>query len=406
MANLYVTAAGAGTKDGSSWANAMDFATFQVSPFGDSSLTGAVDVFFMGGQTYTITDNRFVTINEDVTQTKRYIGVASGTTAEPPTTADWATGDDRPVIATGAYYIRTDYYQSWFNFRFSGTGSFGIYARYYGFMWNIEVINTNAAAGIYGIYVHGNYFVANCYAEIQSSSTTAIAIVNSGGGIVHKCFIKSVNGGKGFISNSNCQLTDCIIMGGGVENSRGIDAQASVNVNYFNNTIYNFDNGIFCASGQNLLVAINNIFSECTIGINQDIAEHNNNLIFNNNFHNCGTDTVNVSTVWGSLSVDPEFADAAGGDFSVPISSPMVDAGFPLGFGVGGLSKNTIGAYQPTAFPDSDWFPEEGDVRDTIVYGESDQYTGTMAAVALLGEQLRGTLNDETLSGALSEGDL
>ena len=117
MANYYVTVAGAGDNSGDSWANALTVSEFVMSV--NSAIAG--DSYYVAGGTYTFGASINTAADGTGSSPISIIGVNSGTTAEPPTVSDYATGSSRPLFSCGAYTITIDNYWKFLNIRASGT---------------------------------------------------------------------------------------------------------------------------------------------------------------------------------------------------------------------------------------------------------------------------------------------
>ena len=102
----------------------------------------------MGGTNYTLTSNMDCDLtNGTPPDSISIIGVTSATTAEPPTSADWAFGTDRPFFTDGGndYTFELGNAYNLFNTRHSKTGA-GHMARTgdHCFLYNVYMImNSN-----------------------------------------------------------------------------------------------------------------------------------------------------------------------------------------------------------------------------------------------------------------------
>ena len=105
---MYVTVAGAGDNSGDSWANAMALSDFETDLEGSAE---AGDIYYVKEGTYTLTsDLDWSSQDGSYTNPIIIIGVKTETTHEPPEFSDWASGDDRPLIAQGGYALTTGDY--------------------------------------------------------------------------------------------------------------------------------------------------------------------------------------------------------------------------------------------------------------------------------------------------------
>ncbi|NUQ82597.1 MAG: right-handed parallel beta-helix repeat-containing protein [Bacteroidetes bacterium] len=97
----------------------------------------------------------------------------------------------------------------------------------------------------------------------------------------------------------------------------------------------------------------NNIIANNTAGgidrvVNSDVwAVNDVNLLYNNVYNNAGGNYLNgFSAGYGSLAADPQFTNAAGGDFSLNSGSPCINAGQPsTSFLDLDLTRNDLGLY-------------------------------------------------------------
>ena len=99
----YVTQAGAGAKDGLAWASA-----FSVDEWEDELLNNAEadDIFYVLSGTYTLTQAMDFSAKVGTAANPiQIIGVDNE--AAPVTSADWAYGTDRPLIAAAANTFRS-----------------------------------------------------------------------------------------------------------------------------------------------------------------------------------------------------------------------------------------------------------------------------------------------------------
>ena len=85
-ATMYVTVAGAGTKAGTSWANAFGYAEWETDYEGSAE---PGDIYYVEDGTYTLTSDFSTARDGTVDSYIKVIGVATGTTNEPPVSSDW-----------------------------------------------------------------------------------------------------------------------------------------------------------------------------------------------------------------------------------------------------------------------------------------------------------------------------
>jgi hypothetical protein len=112
-----------------------------------------------------------------------------------------------------------------------------------------------------------------------------------------------------------------------------------------NNTIYknsggSISKGINFTTWAGTSAALNNIIAGCTTSINEEVTINFGGW---NCFYNNGSDWTLRA---GDIVADPQFVDAANGDFRLKPTSPCLNAGKPtLNNG-----KTTIGAWQPASY--------------------------------------------------------
>ncbi len=299
-------------------------------------LTAGNIVYFKIG-TYTLTEN-IITAS------------TVGTAADPVVVegynsarGDNPTGDNRPTIVASTY-----------DWRFVGSGN-NTYMTFRNLI--VTSINSNGA-----FYLYAYATVENCKA-IQSSASAYNAFYIASG------FVKIINSeavstnGNAIDARGYSEIIGCYIH----DSSVGIYTYGSVililhniidtcttgiyggDTNYFNkavmnNTIYNCTTGISVTVAERGWLVANNIIDSCTTGASWS-SEVKNSWWDYNNWHNNGTDVSNVTKGDNALALDPQFTDAANGDFS--IGTNLKAQGF-LGVFPGSLSTGylDVGAAQ------------------------------------------------------------
>jgi hypothetical protein len=316
-ADYYVTQTGAGLKDGSDWDNALD--AFQYLLAIDTT-AAAYDIFYVYSDvTVVITAN--VTWNAAYVTT---IGIAD------KDNMTYAYGDDRPLVAAGVYawICNTGGVQK--NIRFTTANTAGVSVSSFAKLYNCKVLQSLASRDGYNLSTYASLY--GCYAENLGGKDTSGYGFSAGSataGSVVGCVAKGF--GYGFSSadsfNSFNLAWDCI---GGFLGHRG-------NGSYL--TAYECDTGIIwnatrlgSAFGLNLV--------DCGIGINFSGGGATYGkmayLLENSNFYNCPIKTTDdgLTEDLGFLNLvtyyelDPQFTDAASGDFSV--GENLKELGFPV----------------------------------------------------------------------------
>jgi len=316
-ADMYFTTTGAGDHSASSWSNSGSMSVFENDIINNSE---SDDRYFVEGSgTYTATQN--ISVNSTSVS---IIGVTSGTTAEPPTTSDYAYGSDRPTLAMGA--------NSWTgassniarNLIITTTATAGFNQNNSSIFDNCKSTNSSGTAGRYAFYSSSTFckYIDN---EIISTNGYAIrmqADTRLVGNYIHdSSYGPRYNGGSMFISNVFDTITN-----------RGIDQPGSGAI-IMNNVFYNCGTAIHGWTSQSL-ITMNNIFDNNTIGANSytnySTAVYDYNIWSNNT-----TDVSNITKGDNSVTSDITFTDAPNGDFTLPDSSVAEGVGAPIGSNMG-----------------------------------------------------------------------
>lgn len=330
-ATMYVTPAGAGTKAGNNWANAMALVNFSADM---ASGAEAGDVYYLAGGTYSLTADITATADGTTTVSIKIIGVTAGTTNEPPTVSDWATGDDRPLLACGAYKLTMDNYWQVFGIRLtSSNGDYCARADVNATFWNCAAINSSTGSG----FQCGGSYASIHDCEAESTSGIAFDFLFADNRLIG-CYAHDSATGVLTTGNGSTCLFSIV-----ESNTTGINVASSYATTIQNCTINGNTTGV-AGTAPWFINARNNIISGNTDGASCGTAS-GGNLFDYNDFYNNGTDRTNVTAGNNDIDVDPQFTDAANGDFS--IGTNLKAAGFPGAF-PGGLSTGylDIGAVQ------------------------------------------------------------
>jgi len=273
-----------------------------------SSAVAGMNIYSKTG-TYNVTEAINFTAAGSNTDPIRFIGFTT-------TPGDVCNGDNRPVINMGAYSFAT--YSNNFiydeNMVFTGTaaemrndqsGAFNII--------NCSYTNTSVTADRKALYVSGVWGDGE---EIECVSTNGYGMYIPQNG----CDVKRATcrdskygayvGGNYFVNFNNCVFDTC--------STAGIYSDGFY-VKLANNTFYNCGDGFYNSStnGQGIGF-VGNIFANCTDGIhfsnNTYIRSH---IQRDNNFYGNTNDVTNYTKEPTALALDPQFVDAAGGDFRV-----------------------------------------------------------------------------------------
>lgn len=329
MAYYYATPAGAGTKNGADWANAFG-TTELVAHLLASTVAG--DVYFVAGGTYTLVASLISPRDGNESLTVSVVGVNAGTTAEPPTTNDLAAGNDRPLFACGAYRLELDNY--WQHYCIGGTGTntmvfgFGDYCRCY----NCYAYNSSAVAARAGFNGQGT---GSEFLFCEAISTNGYAIMTSVGGKIYKSWCHDSDIG-GYTTRGDKVVQDSIFSScntglfahyAGTIKNNTIDGNAigvkgrDLGMLLLNNSITNNGTGVLFDNAGAIVVPFTDDYNNY-FGNTQDMSWDN------------GATENNAAKGPNSIAVDPEYTNAAGGDFSLSGSNlNNLDKRLDLGVG-------------------------------------------------------------------------
>jgi hypothetical protein len=391
----YVTTAGAGAKDGAAWASAYGMAEFR-DYLQDSAPTDLV--CYVQSGTYTFGEAiAFYTAGTATTPVK-IIGVNSGTTATETSvsaTTDYAYGSNRPVFAMEGNAFVAPAYAILMNLNFTMTNA------------NMDLVTLGTNGYIYNCYVYNNSSTNGKYAiklANYSSACNCEARCTNGQGIglstycyAVSCYIHDCSGASGtglYFGGNGAVANGCIIDTCTLGMSFGGNGAQHI----INNIIYNSTSiGIKATSATNMCF-INNIISQCAIGLQWSANSGYLNLWKNNLLNN--TDDIDGTTVTLDASnlllgvATPCMVDPANGDFRLNYAAAR-SAGLQLttndGLSVAGFHQN-IGVDQkgdfPTAanvlktatvdgVPGTYHIPGDPNVLSSCVYGAADARNGT-----------------------------
>ncbi len=337
MTNYYVdfTATG-GTNAGTSWENAIyTYAAFETL-IEVTMTTPGDSVYVMGGQQYTANAYAGATTVGTYYLPFNFIGVKAGTTAEPPTAADWAYGTERPEFVLGGDYLLFNDYWNVSNIICEGTGTIVLRVDVGCRTWNCSITNSSTTADREGVDSQGYYFMMhNCYVEC----TNGVALDLSGINSAHNTYIN--NSKIGVSTNNTDTLSNCIIN----DCTTGIEGTTSDSLTVVSSAIYNCTTGISIpGTAERPGRYMNNSISGCTDGMKLNFSGSpmlNTFMDYNNWYNN----TRDISTDNGStednsmkgsndIAVDPKFTDPTNDDFTLQSDSLLRNAGMPMLDGV------------------------------------------------------------------------
>jgi hypothetical protein len=288
---LHVTTTGADTKDGTTWAKAMDRAAW-VAHLKDTVV--ADTVYFVKTGTYTQVADQ---VNRSGTSAGpvRIVGVKAGTINEGSSVvlADWATGDDRPLLNQGAYYWIGGASYQFIAIRSTGTGSLPIAPTQYGVVFQCKVLNTSPTVNRAALEGYDSQIrIVGC----EASSSAGYAIYHHGGyGTVQGCYCHDSKTGI-YGDAVSCHIFDCVIE----SCLTGVDVTDELGWSVLGCTIRNCGTGIAATTAYQFSCT-NTIITDCLVGALWTTQEDCNFWAFND-FHDNSTDRTLVSSLFGALT--------------------------------------------------------------------------------------------------------
>lgn len=332
MAVYYVTAAGAGSKDGSTWGNALGEAEFEASLEGAAA---AGDIYYIMQGTYTL-DSAYDSSARDGTAAApiSLVGVKSGTTAEPPTIADLSDAnlsggtDDRPLFACGANAVTFGDYYKLMCLSFTTTSAAGIALGAYAFGYNCKAINSSGAndrlawsTGADSAFVHSEG------GGLPGTGVVCRAFSMASRGKILFCYAHDCRTGLYASSTSFYLAAFCVFEDISVN---AVGCAVGIVPVLLNNTFN--DCAVAVSAGASVVLAINNILEGCTTAGFSNSTQADMSFFLNNHGNDArNTDMwVNVATAFphgdlNNTTGDPLFD--ADGNLSLQSGSPCRDAG-------------------------------------------------------------------------------
>lgn len=264
---------------------------------------------------------------------------ADGTAALPvqvigynATRGDNPTGTDRPLISGGSNTLTFNgAYWDFSHIRVTTTTSVG-FAVAFSRVYNCASHNASGSNGYTAFSTLSNTFAsfisceASCSAGVGFFGTTANYPITYLWCYSHDCAMDCFQS-----RGHNSVFAFCI-----ADNAnKGINVYANIPT-IVNSTIYNCTYGIYCDRSSNLgqqVYFANNIISNCTYGIYASAGVLRSIEGEYNNIYACATDRTNFPALPNDNDVDPQFTDAANGNFTT--GSNVADTGRGITLGVG-----------------------------------------------------------------------
>ena len=347
-ADMAVTVAGAGDGSGTAgdgvtleWDNAMSLAQFETDA-GTGCSSEAGDRYFVMEGTYTLNESWDCANDGVVENPIMVIGVKSGTDAEPPTQADWAYGDARPLIEAASSGFTFYFDNGWhhYNLRVNTSASNGIRSDSNGVMYNIKSFNSSGTENRYALYA---FSTGSKVLFCEAISTNGYGVYSYQGSVNLYNYVHDSNIGFNGTSNDGHTFIGNII----ADNTEGFNASSGNHVLFLNNTFYNNTTAIDGGSNPAGVIAVNNIFDSNTAGASWGADRDNANVWDYNQWFNTA-DVVNITTGSNSVAGDALMNAPGSDDFTLTTGSPALDAGGRINTNVGvvGDYKWNIGVDQ------------------------------------------------------------
>jgi len=227
---------------------------------------------------------------------------------------------NRPDLSLGAYFFDTDNYWEIRNLYTLGTGAINLGMDSYGIIKNCKCVNTSGTSGRSAISIDASAEAIEC----ESSSSNGMCFFLGASSKANYChaYGSTHAGWGGFVASGNgCTLQNCISS----NNYNGIRALSSAILAAHKTTVYNCTIGVYVASAADKLVLTDTIIDNCTTGLERQTAITNlsADILENINFSNNTTDKTNVGTIINETNLDPQFVNAAAGDFETGSNMEM-----------------------------------------------------------------------------------
>ena len=260
------------------------------------------------------------------------------------THGDEPVGDDRPLVACGAYSFSLANFWNKSNLRFTTTSVAGVITGTNSFVSNCRFENSgpnrNAATpGQYAMYLNCEFTGANGDEKGANVLGSSVRFID--------CYFHDLNQGI-FVSNDYMVVVGCVFdtiaAAAAIEHDSSGDEFHTVVGNVF----YNCLEVVYSLASPRGYAFVRNIFKSNTVVIDMGSLSHN--AFFDWNIWDNTLD-IAAGELWvkgpNAINGDPGFVDAPGKDFTVPLGSNAIDAFLArTGVGLVGDYKINIGVDQ------------------------------------------------------------
>jgi hypothetical protein len=229
------------------------------------------------------------------------------------TRGDSPTGDNRPLVACGAYYVTPGNYVRVSHLRMTGTGTYVIAMGAGTVFLNVKAVNSSETASRRAFSdTNGTATLVSCEASSTAGNGVYNAVANGLhllGCYIHDCGEYGVycSSGGGYLTLVATVFDTCVVGVYGTTIRRGFVAHCV----FYGNTSYGFQ----LTTGDYFFIC-NSIFSGNGVGISLADGHEGENYEDWNDFYDNTTDRENIDAGAHDLAIDPGFANAAAGDFS------------------------------------------------------------------------------------------
>jgi hypothetical protein len=255
------------------------------------------------------------------------------------TRGDCPVGDDMPLIAAAANEYAFDDYWDLKHIRMTTTNGAGIRPNNYSRLTGMKCFNSS---GVGGRPAFSNSDALHTYTDCEGISTNGRAFGEGGNHVYIGCYAHDSVDGFELSTSADNIFINCIADTCTKGWNGGFSSDSHVLINC---VIYNCTDGLYTSSdASNKWTVINSIFKDNTTAINWSDGRTGSMYLDYNDFHGNTTDVIDVVKGPHTFSLDPQFTDAANGDFSV--GKNMEGIGWPGALPGGSTGFMDIGAVQ------------------------------------------------------------